>query len=213
MTRSQAPSLTYFGRASVKLVASGGYVVYIDPFAPGDYSEPADLVLVTHGHDDHNKVSLVALKPNGVIAAPVGAVPAKDHRPVKEGDTFTLGPVRVRVVPAYNSNHQGGACVGYVLTVDGVTVYHAGDTSLIPEMKELAPLRIDYALFPTDGYWNMGGAEARRCADLVQAHHVAAIHSSPMEAYDAERAALLAGPDVLRLGPGQRLALEAGVKA
>jgi L-ascorbate metabolism protein UlaG (beta-lactamase superfamily) len=100
-----------------------------------------------------------------------------------------------------------------VLTVDGVTVYHAGDTSLIPEMKELAPLRIDYALFPTDGYWNMGGAEARRCADLVQAHHVAAIHSSPMEAYDAERAALLAGPDVLRLGPGQRLALEAGVKA
>ena len=55
---AQAPILTYLGRASVKLAVPGKVTVYIDPFAPGDYSEPADLVLVTHGHDDHNKVGL-----------------------------------------------------------------------------------------------------------------------------------------------------------
>ena len=66
---------------------------------------------------------------------------------------------------------------------------------------------IDYALFPTDGHWNMGGAEARRCADLVRARAVLAIHSSPMELYDAGRAALLEGPDVLALEPGRTLVL------
>jgi len=198
--------LTYFGRASVKL-AAGNCVIYIDPYAPGDYTAPADLVLVTHGHDDHNQVGLVTLKPGGLVAAPAGAVAAQECRCVREGDAFCAGPAQVRVVPACNANHPRDVSVGYVITVDGVTVYHAGDTSLIPEMADLAPLGIDYALFPTDGHWNMGGGEARRCADLVRARAALAIHSSPMELYDAGRAALLAGPDVLSLEPGRTLAL------
>jgi len=202
---AQGPTLTYLGRASVKLAVPGKATLYIDPFAPGDYSEPADLVLVTHGHDDHNKVSLVALKANGEVVAPAGAV--KHGRTVKEGDVFTLGPVAVRVVPAYNDNHGRDASVGYVVTVDGLSVYHAGDTSLIPEMAALAPLHIDYALFPTDGFWNMGGAEARRCADLVKARFSLAIHSSPKSLHDAGKAAALQGPDVLPLEPGKPLAL------
>jgi L-ascorbate metabolism protein UlaG (beta-lactamase superfamily) len=208
LAAAPAPSLTYFGRASVKLVSAEGYVVYIDPYAPGDYSQPADLVLVTHGHGDHNKVDLVHLKPTGVVVAPAGAVPSREHRPVKEGDAFAIGPVQVRAVAAYNKNHRRAECVGYVLTVDKVKLYHAGDTSLVPEMADLAPLGLDYALFPTDGFYNMDGAEARRCADLVKARHAVAIHSSPKELYDAERAALLQGPDVLPLAPGQVIALE-----
>jgi L-ascorbate metabolism protein UlaG (beta-lactamase superfamily) len=207
LAAAPAPTLTYFGRASVKLVSAENYVIYIDPFAPGDYSQPADLVLVTHGHGDHNKVDLVTLKPNGVVVAPVGAVPPRDHRPVKEGDAFSIGPVQLRAVAAYNKNHRRAECVGYLVTVDKVKLYHAGDTSLVPEMADLAPLGVDYALFPTDGFYNMDGAEARRCADLVKARHAMAIHSSPKEMYDAERAAQLKGPDVLALAPGQTLAL------
>jgi L-ascorbate metabolism protein UlaG (beta-lactamase superfamily) len=205
--QAAGPALTYFGRATVKIVSVEKFVVYIDPFAPGDLSEKADLVLVTHGHDDHNRIASLSLKPDCVIAAPVGAVEAKNYRIVKENDTFTAGPVTVKVVPAYNRNHQRGVSVGYVLTVNGVTLYHAGDTSYIPEMEALAPLGIDYALFPTDGKWNMDGAEARRCADAVKAHHALAIHSSPDGLYDAARAAKLVGPDVLPLALGQTLAL------
>lgn len=204
---AKAPVLTYLGRASVKI--AGTSTVYIDPFAPGDYSEKADLVLVTHGHDDHNKVSLVALKPGGEIVAPTGAVKGRDYRKVQEGDVFQVGAVSVRVVPAYNANHQREASVGYIVTVDGVSVYHAGDTSFIPEMEALAPLHIDYALFPTDGFWNMGGEEARRCADAVKARFNLAIHSSPKGLYEAERAAKLTGADVLALEPGRVLVLEA----
>ena len=212
MLTAGPPTLTYLGRATVKLVTAGKTVVYIDPYASGDYSEPADLVLVTHGHEDHNQVKLVTVKPQGEIAAPAGAVQGKAYRTVKEGDQFQAGPVHVRVVPAYNSNHAREVSVGYVVTVDGVTLYHAGDTSLIPEMAALAPLHVDYALFPTDGFWNMGGEEARRCADLVKARFCIAIHSSPKGLYDAERAAKLAGPDVLRLEPGKVLVLEPAPK-
>jgi len=206
---ARQPMLTYFGRASVRIDGADGRVIYIDPFAPGDYSRPADLVLVTHGHGDHNQVGLVTLKPGGLVLAPAGAV-AGAHRVVGEGEDFRVGPVRVRVVPAYNANHKRAECVGYVISVDGVRIYHAGDTSLIPEMDALAPLGIDYALFPTDGFYNMDGAEARRCADRVKARHSLAIHSSPKGMYDAQKAALLSGPDVLALEPGQPMALQAG---
>lgn len=57
---SAGAELTYFGRSSVKIKTASGLVVYIDPYAPGDYSEPADLILVTHGHIDHNRVKLIA---------------------------------------------------------------------------------------------------------------------------------------------------------
>jgi hypothetical protein len=55
----------------------------------------------------------------------------------------------------------------------------------------------------------MDGAEARRCADLVKARFALAIHSSPKGMYDAEKAALLKGPDVLSLEPNKPLALQA----
>lgn len=201
------PVLTYYGRATVKIASRDAFIVYIDPFAPVDPADKADLVLVTHGHDDHNSLKTLTLKPGAVVAAPAGAVEAPGSRVVKEQETFTVGPVTVRVVPAYNKNHKRAVSVGYVVTVDGVTVYHAGDTSYIPEMEALAPLGIDYALLPTDDYWNMGGEEARRCADAMKARHAIAIHSSPNGMYDAARAAKLTGPDVLPLPPGKSLTL------
>ena len=121
---------------------------------------------------------------------------------MKEGDAFRVGSVGVKVVPAYNGNHGREASVGYVVSLEGVSVYHAGDTSLIPEMAALAPLHLDYALFPTDGFWNMGGEEARRCADAVKARFVLAIHSSPKGLYDAAKGRIAQGPGGALLGTG-----------
>lgn len=199
------PTLTYYGRATVKIVTAERFVVYIDPFAPVDQPEAADLVLVTHGHSDHNKVSSIPRKAGAVVVAPVGAV--RDARVVKERDVLTVGPVTITVVPAYNKNHAREESVGYVVSVNGVSVYHAGDTSFIPEMAALAELKLDYALLPTDGFWNMGGAEARRSADAAKARHAIAIHSSPKGLHDAAQAAKLQGPDVLPLAPGESLTL------
>jgi len=195
-------TMTYFGRSSVKIVSASGFAVYFDPYAPGDYSMPADLVLVTHGHGDHNAVNLVTMKPAGLVLAPHGAVSGRDYQAINEGDVVQVGTVSIRAVAAYNKNHDRASCVGYVVDLGGLVVYHAGDTSYIPEMALLAGYGIDYALLPTDGFYNMDGLEAARCAQAVQARVAVAIHSSKDQLYNAANATRLAYKHALAPAPG-----------
>ena len=51
--------LTYQGHGSFRIQTTAGTVVYVDPYAGDGYDLPADLILVTHGHHDHNEVSLI----------------------------------------------------------------------------------------------------------------------------------------------------------
>lgn len=205
---SAEAELTYFGRASVKIRTASGMVVYIDPYAPGDYSEPADLVLVTHGHGDHNRTDLVKMKPGAAIAAPGGAVSAKGARAVSEGDEFSMGSIKVRALPAANKNHKRAECVGYLLSFDGIVVYHAGDTDWLPEMEGYGMYGIDYALLPCDGFSNMGPEEASRCAAAIKARTVLPIHSSKSDMFDAKNARAVRGAKVIVLEPGQSIRLE-----
>jgi L-ascorbate metabolism protein UlaG (beta-lactamase superfamily) len=186
------PELTFYGRASVKIRTAAGTVLYIDPYE-GDYSEPADIVLVTHGHTDHNAVAKVVRKPGCIVAAPPGAVSGKiAARAVAEGQSFEASGIKVEVLPAYNKNHSRDASVGYVLEFDGIVLYHSGDTNRIPEMEALAKRKIDWALLCTDGFWNMGAAEAADCAKLVGARRSIPIHSSPTGLHSQPNAAAYA---------------------
>jgi len=200
--------LTYFGRASVKIKTASGLVVYIDPYAPGDYSEPADLILVTHGHGDHNRTGLVKKKASTVIAAPAGAVSDKGARVAGEGDTFSVGSVSVRVLPAANKNHDRSESRGYLVSFDGIVVYHAGDTDYLPEMASYGQYGISYALLPCDGFYNMGPDEATRCAAAMKARRVVPIHSSKSGAFDEKNARALRVEHLIVLKPGEKTALE-----
>lgn len=200
--------LTYFGRATVKIRTASGFVLYIDPYAPGDYSEPADLVLVSHGHGDHNQVDLVKLKAGAVIASAPGAVPGKGVRFLAEGDSFQTGPVTVRSLPASNKNHRRAETLGFLVSFDGIVVYHASDTNYLPEMEGFSKYGIGYALLPCDGFYNMGPAEASRCAAAVKARAVIPIHSSKSELFDGKNARAVRGAEVIVLEPGQKTALK-----
>jgi len=191
-------SLTFYGRASVKIRTAGGRVVYIDPFK-GDYAEPADIVLVTHGHDDHNAVAKVAKKQGCVVAAPAGAISGAS-KTVVEGKEFEAAGIKILPVAAYNKNHRRGECVGYILTIGDIVLYHSGDTSRIPEMTDLAGRGIGWALLCTDGYWNMGPTEAADCARIVGARRSIPIHSSPSGLVDAINAR-----DFAKAAPGGRI--------
>ena len=56
------PKLLYQGHGSYRLTADDGRIVYIDPAFGEGYDLPADLILVTHQHSDHNKISLCTQK-------------------------------------------------------------------------------------------------------------------------------------------------------
>lgn len=174
--------LLYQGHGSFRLTLSSGEVIYIDPYAGEGYDEPADLVLVTHQHPDHNQISLVPQKEGCVVFQNSDAISDDGY---VEAD---IAGVHIEPVQAYNKNHDVKQCVGYLVTVGDTLLYFAGDTSKTDQMAELAERGIDYAFLPMDGRFNMDIAEAIECAELIQAKNTVPVHMSPGSLFDRERA-------------------------
>ncbi|MDZ7371013.1 MAG: MBL fold metallo-hydrolase [candidate division KSB1 bacterium] len=200
---SRAGTLKWLGHASVKIKTNEGVVIYIDPFAGTDYGEPADLILVTHGHNDHNQVQKVAKKADCRIIAGPGANVVGVKMSV--GDSTEVKGVKIRAVEAYNNNHPRGSGVGFILEINGLKLYHAGDTGKIPEMAALAALHLDYALLPIDGVYNMSPAEAMAASELIGAKRAIPIHVAPSNASQAEKQ-----KNIDKFTPPNRLILKEG---
>jgi L-ascorbate metabolism protein UlaG (beta-lactamase superfamily) len=140
--------------------------------------EKADIVLVTHHHSDHCK-SITINRISGydtLIIAPKRCVRklGKKLKIVKPGEEIKVGDISVKALPAYNTMqgsstkkiHLKGNGVGYLLTIEGKTIYHAGDTDLIPEMSAL--VAIDLALLPIGGTYTMDMQEAVEAAIAIR---------------------------------------------
>jgi L-ascorbate metabolism protein UlaG (beta-lactamase superfamily) len=108
--------------------------------------------------------------------AKLGGVAGK-ARTVSVGAQLEAAGLRVDVVASYNTNKafhpKAAGNVGFVVTLDGERIYHAGDTDRIPEMKGLAP---DVALLPVGGTYTMTASEAAKAAGDLGAKRVIPIH-------------------------------------
>ncbi len=176
-------TLTLIGHASVKIVTKEGIVIYIDPFYEGDYTQKADLLLITHNHEDCNRRHLVTLKDDGEFYQ------SSDFVKKDVYSKFEAKGIKIEAVPARNYNHGIGDHVGLLLTFDGITVYHASDTLNIKEMKALADKNITYALLPADGILNMTMQEATDCSNIINAKHTIPFHLGMwQEPYDKKYA-------------------------
>ncbi len=196
-TGEAAPTLTLIGHASVRITTSDGTVLYVDPSFPGDYSIPADLVLISHDHSDHSKLKLVTQNEGCLVKEPKDTI-----NPDGSYNIFTYRNVTVEPFPAYNKFHMKFMTTGFLITFDGITVYFASDTSKIPEMESLAGRGIDYALLPVDGEFSIDAREAMECAALIGAGH-----NIPIHFFDADPA-LFTPENLLFIPYGETVTLE-----
>ncbi len=194
--------LHWFGQSAFRI--DGPPVIYLDPFRLPDGLPQAGIILITHAHFDHCSPADVAKVRTAttVVVAPREAA-AKLPPPVEvivPGETKTVMGVTIRTVPAYNIGKpyhpQQAGNVGYLVTVGGVTYYHAGDTDLIPEMAGLRP---DVALLPVGGTYTMDAAEAARAARAIEPKVAVPMHYGSLVGAEADGrrfAALLAGSGI-----------------
>jgi len=164
----------------------GPPIIYIDPWKLPAGSLPADLILVTHDHFDHcspEDVKKISKPGTVVIADPASAKKLPGARILRPGETATVGDVIIEAVAAYNINKfrspgqpfhpKSAGYNGYIITIGGERLYHAGDTDHIPEM---AGYRCDVALLPVSGTYVMTADEAAAAAADIKPRVAVPMH-------------------------------------
>ncbi|CAO0822612.1 MBL fold metallo-hydrolase [Desulfarculales bacterium] len=164
-------SLHWLGHDCFRLDCSAGSI-YFDPYELQG-GPTAALILSSHDHFDHCMPEDIAKiqGPQTVIlteaqcAKKLGA----GVKVMKPGDTQEVAGIKIRAVPAYNTDKEfhpkQNAWLGFVVTVDGVSIYHAGDTDHIPEMSGLD---VDVALLPVSGIYVMTAEQAVQAAKAIK---------------------------------------------
>jgi L-ascorbate 6-phosphate lactonase len=203
------PTLTWLGQSGF-LIESAGRRLLIDPFFSDhedrvypplpidEFGANIDRLLVTHEHLDHldsEALPQIAARSPGleiIAPAPIAGSDFTGVRPGDRLDNITVVPAIHAVHPADGYSDGGGRFVGYVLELEGVAIYHAGDTIATDELvAALEPLRIDIALLPVNGrsYFreqqdlagNLDVRDAVALATRIGAHTLVPIHWDLME--------------------------------
>ena len=186
--------LTFEGHACVQITGDNGLTILIDPFIEGNplCKKPVadfkpDLVLVTHGHGDHVGNALEICRNSGAtLAASYDLLLHLDTEGIESigpsiGGCFNFREARIIMMPAVHGNSYNGLNVGvscsYLVELDGKTIFHAGDTALFGDMKDvIGRYKIDYAFLPIGDFYTMGPGDAVIAAHWLHANTVIPMH-------------------------------------
>lgn len=203
MADSQGTSITWLGHATVLVTTPAGTNILIDPFIEHNPKYPKghklpekiDLMLLTHGHQDHIADALPVAKKHGpavfgmyeLIAwlqskglaqnQGIGMNTGGSHRHADV--TFTMTEARHSSgISDGDKTVYGGDPGGFVIAIDnGPVLYHAGDTALFSDMQLIRDLHHpQLAMLPIGDHYTMGPQAAAVAAKFLGSKQVLPLH-------------------------------------
>lgn len=190
--------VSYHGH-SVVSVETKTHTILIDPFITGNEAcdldadtVKADVILLTHGHNDHVGDTVeIAKRNNALVVAPnelavyLGFKGLNTH-PMHIGGAYEFDFGRVKFTQAFHGSSYTeedntivytGMPGGILLTIEEKTIYHVGDTALFSDLKMIGEMNdIDVAFVPIGDNFTMGPADALIATDWINAKIVVPVH-------------------------------------
>ena len=171
--------------SSIKI--NKGIIIYFDPFKIEKNYNDADIIFITHDHYDHYSEEDIdkVIKNNTIIVSPIDLLEKLLNKGLKKENIISVKPyedyniknLKFSTIPAYNVNKQfhlrKNNWVGYLIELEGITYYIAGDTDITEDNKKI---KCDVAFVPIGGTFTMNYQEASELINTIKPKIVVPIH-------------------------------------
>ena len=162
-------------------------VIYIDPFKIDKNYNDADIVFITHDHFDHYSEEDIdkVINENTTIIIPEELLTKILRKGINKNAVITVESnkeymvqgIKFETIPAYNTNKtfhpKENDWVGYIITLDGIRYYIAGDTDITEENRKV---KCDVAFVPVGGTYTMNYSEAAELVNIIKPKIAVPIH-------------------------------------
>ncbi len=211
--------ITFLGHSAVRI--DGVKTIYIDPFLSDnpaaeislDQIKTADIVIVTHNHADHIGDAYEICKKTGAILIGIHEIAVEAENAGIQSEGMNIGGtinIEGVIINMVNANHSSlnGHPTGVVIEMEGVTIYHPGDTGLFGDMRIIGEFfAIDLAFLPIGDRYTMGTKSAVKAVEYLKPKKVVPMHydTFPVIKADPNEFKKLVGnlAEVLILSPGK----------